>query len=68
MRPLAEVERDAILSALAANEGARGETARALGIGVATLYRKLKRYEAEGVEVPEPGASVPAARVVSGAT
>ena len=59
VRPLAEVERDAILSALAANEGARGETARALGIGVATLYRKLKRYEAEGVEVPEPG-TIPA--------
>src|SRR5690606_15797257 len=44
-RTLAEVERDYILSVLEANDGHRGDTAEQLGIGTATLYRKLKTYE-----------------------
>ncbi len=48
-RSLADVERDYILSVLQANEGNRGQTAEQLGIGSATLYRKLKRYEDEGL-------------------
>ena len=47
-RSLADVERDYILSVLQANGGNRGQTAEQLGIGSATLYRKLKRYEEEG--------------------
>ena len=43
--PLAEVERQAIVHALEANGGNVSETARALGIDRATLYRKLKRYD-----------------------
>ncbi|MDI1437042.1 sigma 54-interacting transcriptional regulator [Polyangium sorediatum] len=46
-RPLAEVERAHILATLAAEGGNRKEAAAKLGIGVATLYRKLKEY-AEG--------------------
>jgi DNA-binding NtrC family response regulator len=44
VRPLAEVERDHILAALRANGGHRERTAAQLGIGVATLYRKLRTY------------------------
>ena len=43
VRSLAEVEREAILEALEVHQGARAQTAAALGIGVATLYRKLKK-------------------------
>jgi two-component system response regulator HydG len=45
---LADVEREHILAVLAANDGNRGQTAEELGIGSATLYRRLKRYEEEG--------------------
>ena len=47
-RTLAEVEREHILATLAAEGGNRKEAAARLGIGVATLYRKLKEYEGEG--------------------
>ncbi|HET9553913.1 MAG TPA: sigma-54-dependent Fis family transcriptional regulator [Anaeromyxobacteraceae bacterium] len=43
-RTLADVEREAILSALEAHDGNQARTAAALGIGTATLYRKLKAY------------------------
>lgn len=43
-RTLAEVEREHILATLAASEGNRARAAADLGIGIATLYRKLKRY------------------------
>jgi DNA-binding NtrC family response regulator len=39
-----ESERQTICNALAANTGDRGRTARALGIGRTTLYRKMKTY------------------------
>lgn len=45
LRSLAEVERDTIKSVLEACGGNRGKAATALGIGVATLYRKLKSFD-----------------------
>ncbi|MBK9515948.1 MAG: sigma-54-dependent Fis family transcriptional regulator [Anaeromyxobacter sp.] len=45
-RRLEEVEREAILAALAAHGGNQARTAATLGIGTATLYRKLKAYRA----------------------
>jgi transcriptional regulator with PAS, ATPase and Fis domain len=47
VRRLEEVEREHILAALQANGGNQVRTAAQLGIGTATLYRKLKRYEQE---------------------
>lgn len=44
VRPLREVEREAILWALEQNGGNQTRTAKQLQIGTATLYRKLKRY------------------------
>ncbi len=44
VRTLEEVEKEYILAALAANNGHQGHTAKQLGIGTATLYRKLKAY------------------------
>ncbi len=44
VRPLAEVERDYVLAVLEKNGGHRGNTAAQLGIGTATLYRKLKQW------------------------
>ncbi|OGB98171.1 MAG: hypothetical protein A3G35_17055 [candidate division NC10 bacterium RIFCSPLOWO2_12_FULL_66_18] len=41
---LKELERDAILSALAACQGNRREAAKQLGIGLRTLYTRLKAY------------------------
>ncbi|NMO19065.1 sigma-54-dependent Fis family transcriptional regulator [Pyxidicoccus fallax] len=46
VRPLEAVERDYILAALERNDGNQTVTARQLGIGAATLYRKLKQYGA----------------------
>ncbi|HEX8724845.1 MAG TPA: sigma-54 dependent transcriptional regulator [Gemmatimonadaceae bacterium] len=43
-RALATMERDAIAAALAATRGNRREAAERLGIGLRTLYDKLKRY------------------------
>jgi two-component system, NtrC family, response regulator HydG len=42
VRPLADVERDYIRSVLRAVGGNRAQAAARLGIGAATLYRKLK--------------------------
>jgi DNA-binding NtrC family response regulator len=46
VKELAAVEREYILSALQANGGNRARTAGQLGMGEATLYRKLKEYGA----------------------
>ena len=43
IRTLAELERDYIAAALRASEGNRAKAAQRLGIGTATLYRKLKQ-------------------------
>jgi transcriptional regulator with PAS, ATPase and Fis domain len=45
IRPLAEIERDYILAVLRAHDGNKSKAAEQLGIGTATLYRKLKEYE-----------------------
>ena len=45
LRPLADVERDHILSVLGAVGGNRANAAAALQIGTATLYRKLKTFD-----------------------
>ncbi|MBT7097275.1 helix-turn-helix domain-containing protein, partial [Candidatus Poribacteria bacterium] len=42
--PLEELERRAVLAALQATDNNVTQTAQALGINRATLYRKLKRY------------------------
>jgi DNA-binding NtrC family response regulator len=47
IRPLEDVEREYILAALEANGGTQARTAAQLGIGTATLYRRLKQYERE---------------------
>ena len=44
VRPLQELERDAIVAALAACRGQVSLTARRLGIGRSTLYRKLEHF------------------------
>ena len=44
VRPLEDVAKEYILSALAVNHGNQTHTAEQLGIGSATLYRKLKSY------------------------
>jgi DNA-binding NtrC family response regulator len=45
IRTLEEVEREHILAALRATCGNKKEAAEALGIGLATLYRKIKQLE-----------------------
>lgn len=42
--PLADIERDAIVEALAHCDGNLSETSRRLGIGRTTLYRKLRKF------------------------
>jgi len=44
-RPMTEVEKYYIARALEMTEGKRDEAAKLLGIGVRTLYRKLKEYD-----------------------
>jgi len=58
--PLAELEKQAILDALQQLNGDKLMTARALGIGKTTLYRKLKEYGIShwGGGAPMPGPSV----------
>jgi transcriptional regulator of acetoin/glycerol metabolism len=47
IRPLETIERDYILAILEAKGGNRKEASTALGIGVATLQRKLRMYKAK---------------------
>ncbi len=44
VRPLDEVEREYILAVLRANGGNKARAAEQLGIGAATLYRKVRQY------------------------
>lgn len=44
-RTMDEIERDAIRAALERTDGNRRQAARQLGIGLRTLYDKLKRYD-----------------------
>jgi DNA-binding NtrC family response regulator len=43
-RQMADIEREAILGALAYTQGHRAKAANVLGIGLRTLQRKLKEY------------------------
>ena len=45
--PIADLEKDAILGAIAQLNGDRLMAARLLGIGKTTLYRKLKQYQVQ---------------------
>jgi two-component system response regulator HydG len=47
VKPLRELEKEAILRALEASEGNKVTAARILGIGKTTLYEKLKKYMLE---------------------
>ncbi len=55
LRPMAEIEKDAILEALRLTNGRRGEAARMLDIGLRTLQRKLKEYRAQETAKPSAG-------------
>jgi two-component system, NtrC family, response regulator AtoC len=48
LRPLVDIERDAISAALAHVDGNRRQAAELLGIGERTLYDKIKKYGLEG--------------------
>ncbi len=52
--PLKTLEKDYILAVLSLNDGNQTQTAQQLGIGTATLYRKLKRYSVPGATPGEP--------------
>ena len=41
---LRELEKEAIAAALEAEGGNKTQTARSLGIGLKTLYRKIREY------------------------
>jgi DNA-binding NtrC family response regulator len=47
-RRLADIEREVILATLQSTNGNRTRAAEELGIGIATLYRKLKQYGEPG--------------------
>ena len=48
VKPLEEIEKSYILAVLDLNQGNRTHTAAQLGIGSATLYRKLRSYRVGG--------------------
>lgn len=48
---LEDMEREAIIRVLKKTNGVKQEAARMLGIGVKTLYRKLEKYQEEGVNL-----------------
>ncbi|BCS31874.1 sigma-54-dependent Fis family transcriptional regulator [Luteitalea sp. TBR-22] len=50
-RSLADVEREYITGVLRAANGNRAQAAATLGIGTATLYRKLRAYDAAGPRI-----------------
>jgi DNA-binding NtrC family response regulator len=49
--PISEVERHAILNAVAEAKGDKLLAARMLGIGKTTLYRKLQQYQRAAAKV-----------------
>ena len=55
--PLSEIEKRAILEALAYTKGDHTMAAHLLGIGRTTLYRKLKEYRLEGPQRRPPGSA-----------
>jgi|HubBroStandDraft_1064217.scaffolds.fasta_scaffold178939_2 hypothetical protein len=57
IRPLADLEHDAILQALAAFDNDKMEAARVLGIGKTTIYRKLKEFGDDALPIVRSAAS-----------
>jgi DNA-binding NtrC family response regulator len=53
IRPLEDIERDYILAVVGACGGNKARAAERLGIGTATLFRKLKQYGATGKSAAE---------------
>ncbi|MGB6192963.1 MAG: sigma-54 dependent transcriptional regulator [Terracidiphilus sp.] len=53
VKPLADLEREAILGAIRALNGDKLQAAKLLGIGKTTLYRKLKEYGIDDSTQPE---------------
>jgi two-component system, NtrC family, response regulator HydG len=53
VQPLKEVEKDYIIAVLELNDGNQTRTAEQLGIGTATLYRKLKQYGLTGQQTAQ---------------
>ena len=53
IRPLEDIEREYILAVVAASGGNKAKAAERLGIGTATLFRKLKQYGATGKSAAE---------------
>lgn len=51
-KPLAIIEREAILSALRASRGNRSTAAKSLGISRRSLYDKITEYERQGCSIP----------------
>ena len=49
IRPLAEVERQAILEAIEYCDGNIPQAARLLGVSPSTIYRKMQSWQASGV-------------------
>lgn len=47
---LSEIEKNHIISVLADNNGNKRKSAKALGIGHATLYRKMRVYGIPGIK------------------
>jgi len=54
VKPLWEVERDAIEAAIQVSNGNIGEAARALGINASTIYRKRQSWMKAPGPVPAP--------------
>jgi transposase-like protein len=54
IRSLADLEREAILSAIEEMDGDKKKAAKALGISKTTLYRKLREYREEGTAITPP--------------
>jgi len=50
VRPITEIEKEAIIEALRVASGNRLAAARLLGIGKTTLYEKIKKYEIDRIE------------------
>ena len=57
IRPLADLEHDAILQALATFDNDKVEAARVLGIGKTTIYRKLKEFGDDTPPIMQSAAS-----------
>jgi len=51
VKPIVELEKEAIANALRFTAGHKLEAARLLGIGKTTLYEKIKRYGLEGMDL-----------------